>query len=343
MSTLMDDRISMKKETVYGTAITTDRFYPMLQESVGEYDPRVQQAKGLHGGAGRHVPIAARCIVAEGQGTVTVVAELESKAGGVLIEAGVGSTTVTAVTGVPGGSQQVSTTDITGVLLPSYTIQLVTVQNDGTEYVRTFSGCTARKTKISQPEDDFLTIEVEFDALTMVTNVAAASVTYATGPTLFHASQMTYGFASSGLTVPTTTALATGLTANTEFREWDLEIDHGIDDKNWRGGPTRKQPTAGNPSIKFSGKANFDSATIAAGFNIGTQWSFYATATTTEALTAAPRYTALQVVIPKMIISKLPIKPKPGDTRVLDISADVKWDLTNKDVYVVYATTDVAL
>jgi hypothetical protein len=336
MATLLDDRIAMKKETTFGTPVVVDRFYPYLDDNKS-WDPRLRQADGLRGGTGRRAPLSARNYPTFGQGVVTVKAELESKAGGVLLDAGLGVSTVTVITG---GTQQNFTDAITGTYLPSFTIQVVKVQNTGTERVETYRGCTAAKTTIEQPEDGIATIEVEFDALGYTTATGAAAVTYAVDPVLFDAFQNVVSMGTTGLVVPTTTALASGLATSTEWREWMIEIDHQIDSEDWKLS-TRGRPTVHQPAIEFSGKADFDSNTLADGLVAGTKFAWYATTTTTETLGAG--FTQLQAVIPKMVLKEDLPQAERGETRVMEITADVLNDGTNPDLYVVVRTTDTAL
>jgi hypothetical protein len=337
MATTMDDRISMKEETTYGTQVVTDRFYPYLDDNESTWDARVRQADGLRGGTGRKAPLAARNYPTTGQGVVKIRAELESKAAGVLLKASLGTSALTVVTG---GAQQLFTDAITGTYLPSHTIQVVKVQNDGTERVETYRGCTVSKASLVQPEDNIAYVEAEFDAAGYTTGTAAATVTYATAPVLFDAFQNVVSVGTSGLVVPTATAIASGLTASTEWREWKIDIDQQIDDADWKLS-TRGRPIAGMPKIELSGKADFDSATLANGVSVGTQFQWYATTTTTETL--GPGFTQLQVVLPKIVLKKDLPQVKRGETRALDISADVLNDGSNADVIVVYRSSDTAI
>jgi hypothetical protein len=84
---------------------------------------------------------------------------------------------------ITGGSQINFVPLTTGTLLPSYTIQIVKVDNTGTNFVETYAGCTASKFTIEQPEDDILTLEVEWDALSYTTGTGLASASYASTPT----------------------------------------------------------------------------------------------------------------------------------------------------------------
>ncbi len=338
MSTILDDIIGMKKETTYGTKVTVDRFYPHLDDDDSQWDPRVRQASGLLGGAGRISPLGSRAYPTAGQGVITLKAEVESKQAGVLLEAALGVSTVTAIAGSPGGSFQLFHPGISGVYLPSYTIQHVKVNNAGTDYVETYGGCTPSKVKLEQPEDAPLTIEVTFDALSYTTATAKASQTYAASTVIYDAWNVTGTGLGGSLTVPTTTAFATGLTSVDYWREYSVEIDHGIDDGDWKLGATRGRPVVGMPKIGFSGKANFDATTLPDALVAGTKLPWYCTYSTgiaNELTTSTPG--GFQVVIPQMILSKELPKVKAGEKRILNVSA------TNRDMYVCYRTVDTAL
>lgn len=337
MSTLMDHRIGLKKETTYGTPVTVTRFYPWLDGTKTEWDVRPRQGKGINSG-GRRSYLGARRFLPTGQGSVTVKVELESKQAGVLLDLALGVSVVTTVTG---GAQMNFHTGISGTVLPSATIQVVKVDNAGTELVETYAGCTASKATIEQPEDDIATLEVEFDALSYTTATAAATAVYATTPVLFDHYQAATGLGGT-LTVPTTTAVASGLTSFTSFRSWKLDIDHKIDAGRWNiNAGTRAQPTAGMPEYKFGGKVEFNSTTVTTALTANTLTPFYCTWTTGEALSSGN--TQLQVVIPQLAINKAAVEAKIGDITTVNLDADVTNDGTNRDVYVVYRSTDTAL
>lgn len=338
MSTVLDCRWGMKKESTYNTPVTVDRFYPWMDGVESDWDPRPRQSQGLQGGNGRRGPLGSRWYLPIGQGSVKLKAELESKGGGVLLDWALGVSTVTSITG---GSQIVFHTGVTGTVLPSATIQVIKPLNTGSETgaIETYSGCTASKITIEQPEDDAATIEVEADARAYTTATAAATPTYVASPTIFDHYQGSVGLGGS-LTVPTTTALASGLTAFADFRSWKLEIDQSIDDGRWVIG-SRNQPIAGQQKIKFSGKVEYNSVTLTAGMVAGTRFPFYQTWTTTEAISAG--FAQMQVVIPQLALTKGLPKVKAGDTTMQDLSANVTNDGTNRDVYVVLRTADTAL
>lgn len=290
----------------------------------------------MQGGVGRHTQQSARAYTTIGQGAIKLKAVLESMDGGVLLDWALGVSTVTAITG---GAQHVFHTGLSGTLLPSATIQAVKVENDGTEVVETYSGCTATKVAIEQPDNDEATIEVEADAMSYTTATAAASVSYASGPTIFDHYQGSVGFGGT-LTVPTTTALASGLTAFADWRNWKLEIDQKANTSRWVAG-ARHQPLAGRPEIKFSGEIEHNATTYTAAYTAGTVMPWYWTWTTTEVLGAG--VVKAQLVLPALQLMKGLPASKPGDVSVQEVDAMVDWDGTNEDMYLVLQTTDTAL
>lgn len=336
MATLLDDRWSIAKETTYGTAVTTTRHYPYLDGTEFMWDNRRRQGEGLHGGTGRHSVYKSRSFVPQGQGMVKTKVELESKGAGLILDLSLGVSTVTAITG---GSQQVFHPGISGTYMPSATIQHVWVDNTGTERVHTYLGCTPSKVTIEQPADNIMTLETEWDAWNRVENIAAAAVTYASNPVLFDAYQATASWGGA-FTAPTTTALATGLTTFADFESWKLEIDHGIDDKRWLIGG-RQRPTAGTTKIGLDVKANVNATTLIDAITSGAPTAWQQTATTTEALSTG--FTQLQVAVPALALNGDYPKIKPGETVSVDLKGDVLNDGTNRDVYVVYRSTDTAL
>ena len=337
MATLVDDRWGIKLESTFGTAATVDRFYPWV-EVKGEVDNRRRSAVGMIGGLGRRTKLGARSFVPTygGRGKVMTKVELDSKGLGVLLNIALGVSTVTVVTG---GTQQVFHNGITSGFLPSATIQVVKVRNDGTEYVETYAGCTASKITFEQSVEGIPTCEIEWDAKPPVTNIAAATPAFPSNPTLFDFGQVSVGLGAA-LTIPSTTALATGLTAFGDFKTWKLEIDQNLDIDRWVIGG-RNRPIAGIPEISFEGTAEFNANTLPDYVLNGGRFPWYCTYTTTETLGAG--FTQLQVVVPQMgLLGDLP-KVEIGQTRVMDVKAEVLNDGTNRDFYVAYRTTDAVL
>lgn len=340
MSTALDDFAALKREVTYGTQLTPDRAYPWVEGTEGDWLPQFRQGAGVLGGSGRTTMRGSRWFLASGRGEVTLKAELESRAGGVLFDLGFGVSTVTAITG---GSLQVMHTQVANMVLPSSTIQLAKVINDGSRRIETFRGCTAMKVTIEQPFNAVPTIEVEFDALAYTTATGAITPSYALTSNLFDAMHATMGYAGT-LTVPTTIALATGLTAVGNWRSWKLEIDNAGNDDGWvLAGGVRSQPKVGAPVMKLTGEVEFNDNVLPDAYVAGTRNPWYCTwAHPTEVVGAVPA--ALQVTIPSLALTKGIPQVKPGEApRVYPVEGEVKYDGTNRDVYLAYRTQDTAL
>lgn len=336
MSSSTDHRWGMKEESTFGVPVTVDRFYPWLEVSP-EWDNRLRYAKGLASGGGRRSPLGNRVVVPQGQGVIKVKAELESKQGGVLFRAACGMSSVNTITG---GSQMVFHNKLTTGYMPSHTIQVVDVTNPGADYVLTYTGCSAMKATIEQPEDDIPTIEVEFDAIALSTATAAATPSYSSTSTLFDASQVAAGIGGT-FTPPTTTALATGPTAVTYLREFKLNIDQKLQVGGRVLGATRSRPIAGVPAVTWEGVGEFNDTTMQAAYIAGTRLPFQATWTTGEVLGAG--FAQLQIGVPQMVLTAGMPKIKPGEVVTADLKADILNDGTNNDFYIAYRTADTAL
>jgi hypothetical protein len=346
VAALTDDRWSIKRETTYGTAdLTSMRWYPWLGDAPeGAYDNRRRTGKGMQGGGGRRAVLGNRSFLpnpALGGADVELktVTELETKGLGALLDIVFGVSTVTAITG---GSQQLFHPGLSTSYLPSATIQVVGVRNDGVEYVQTYAGCTAKKVTIEQPFQDIPIIEVEWDCRTLTTATGAASpVLYPANPTLLDSDQgvVTLGGA---VTVPTTTALGSVATAFGELRSWKLEIEHNIDDPDTtRVIGSRNRPIAHSPMYSFEGEAEFTTATIADLVVSGAKFGWQQTWTTPEVLGAG--FSQAQILVPQLALTGDLPKFAAGERRTIDMKAEAFNDGTNRDVYFVYRTLDVAL
>jgi hypothetical protein len=337
MASIVDDRWGIKKETTYGTAVTVDRFYPWVGSDVeGSWDNRRRTAEGLVGGGGRRAVLGSRSFLPTGMGMIKTKVELDSKGLGVLLDLALGVSTVTAITG---GSQMNFHTGLSTGFLNSATIQVVKVMNTGTEYVETYRGCTAKKVTIEQPLESIPTAEIEWDALGITTVTAAATPAFPANTTMFDSSNAA-GFLGGAWTAPTSNTLGTVGTAFADIKSWKLEIEQNLDVERWVLGG-RNRPIAGVPAYTFEADAEFNAVTIPDLVLSGSRFPFACTWTTTETLGAG--FTQLQVAVPQMGLVGDLAKVTIGETRGVAIKGEVTNNGTDRDIYVVYRTTDVAL
>jgi len=340
MPTAADHFVAIAKESTFGTAVTPTRAYPFMDGTESDFDKRPRTGMGITGGFGRRTQLGTRTYVTAGQGTIKIKAEVESRAMGVLLDLALGVSSTAVITG---GTQQVFHAGITGMLLPSATIQVAKVRNDGTYLVETYRGCTASKVTIEQPEDDILFVEVEFDALAMTTATAAITPSYAATTTLIDATYATVSYGGA-VTVPTTTALGSVATASTVFRSFKIELDQKISTDGWllNASSIRTQPKAGTPEFKFSGDVELTDSVFTDDFLAGTKKGFACTWTTPEVL--GPGFAQVQVLLPQIMLTKGIAQVKPGETPTMfGIEAEIRNDGTNRDLYVVTRTADTAL
>jgi hypothetical protein len=336
MANRMDNQIGMAKESTYNTPVTVTRFYPVLDGTEGNWDTRQRQGMAVFVGSKRTYR-GDRRVLPIGQGEITLKTELASRQGGILLEAACGLSTSTLVSGTT--YLQRHLTSVTGTVLPSYTIQLGKVRNDGTVDPETYSGCTAVSFEIECPKDGIPTISVKFDARSVATATALATASYTAGAYLFDASQGAAGVGGT-LTVPTTTALGSGLTVFGNFVSWKLTVDHNADTERWVLGG-RNQPTVGIMDIDFSGDAEYNDTTLRTSYLAGTSLPVTVTHSTTEVLSTGA--SQLQLAIPQLFL-KSPVLPGMTDeTEVVSIAGTPTYDGTNEVFYLMYRTADTAL
>lgn len=341
MSTALDDFVAMAVEPTYGTLTTPNRAYPWVDGTEGDWQPQIRQGAGVFGGLGRTTIRASRVYLASGRGVITLKSELETRAGGMLFDSAFG---VNAVTAITGGSVQIFHPGIANLVLPSRTIQLAKVLNDGSRRVETWRGCTAMKWTIEQPANGIPTIEVEYDALAYTTATAAIVPSYATTSNLYDAMHATVGYGGT-LTVPTGSTIAAGLTSVGYWRSFKLEFDQNGNDDGWvLNGGVRSQPKVGAPPPpKLSGEVEFADNVIPDAYVAGTKSPWYVQwQHPTEVVGALPAL--LQLVAPSVMWSKGIPQVKAGEApRTYPVEGMVFNDGTNRDLYLVQRTQDTAI
>lgn len=336
MGNRMDNQIGMIKESVYNTPLTVTRFYPYLDGTQGSLDTRQRQGASIFVNTKR-TPRGDRRVLPLAQGQVTIKTELASRQAGVLVEAAFGSSVSTLVSGST--QQQKHLTSITGTVLPSYTIQVAKVRNDGTIDPETYSGCTAVSCEIECPKDGIPTITVVFDARAMTTATGLATASYTAGAFLFDASQGAGGFGGT-LTVPTTVIMGSGLTAFANFTDWKLSFEQNADISRWVLGG-RNQPTVGMINPVFSANAEYNDTTLRTAYLAGTSSALTITHTTTEALSVA--FSQMQLVIPQLFLSADVLPPMSDDTTVVPVAGVPTYNGTDEVFYLMFRTADTVL
>lgn len=341
MTTQLDASIGIGKETVFGTAVTVDRFYEFTDEKF-EWKPTFVQGSGLRVGARLARNDRRKLAKSEAEGDLEL--EAVSKGLGRLFEAVFGAGVSTQIAAGPGYQQNY--TLVTTDPLPSYTIQKGTPPiGGGATQALTFTGAICKSMNLSCSAGDILKIKTSWAAKDVVSNIAYAAPSYPASPELFTFVDGTITIGGT-VTQPTSTALATGGTAVANVTDWELSIDNKIDEGGFAfggaGKRVRKQ-VVGLAEVKGKITAEYTDNTLRDAYLNQTGLAMVLTFQSNIAITAGV-FPTLQVVIPLVKLEgDLPNanggKPitQSIDYTVLDPSTGAA------PITVVYRTADTAI
>lgn len=298
MTTQLDSSIGIKKETVYGTAVTVDRFPEFLSESF-EWKPSYMVGRGLRQGS--RVSRVERRVL--GRNWVEGDLELEACARGIGLfwEALMGTATSTIIGAGPAYQHNFTLTNTDP--MPSYTIQKgIPLMNGGAVQAHTFAGAVCTRGNISAATGEVVKLRTSWNAKSVDTATAYAAPSYiTTGQELFNFFQ---GAITIGGTVtnPTNTALASGGTAVANVLDFSLDIDNKLDANGFAfgsGGKQARRPHLGYTEITGKITAEFDAVTYRDLYLNNTAVALTLTFTTATVLQATV-FNTLQIVIPNL-------------------------------------------
>lgn len=341
MTTQQDCSFGIKKETVYGTAVTVDRHLEFLSCN-WDYNPEFVGTEGLR--VGSRVQRGSRRAVGKISCSGSVELEANSRGLGVIFEALFGAATSTLITGT--SYQQVFTPGATDPM-PSYTVQVGTPPvGGGATLAETFLGAQCESLELSCAIGEVLKLATEWTAREVKTDVAYAAPTYpANGEpfTFIHGSIVMGGT----LTAPTTTALAalTGGTTVANITGLSARIANNLDDGGYTfgsGGKRARKAVLGMADISGSFTAEFDSATYRDAFLAQSDLTLILTFQTNTIISGTNKPT-IQIVISLLrLTGELP-KPNGGDVITQTCPFVVLDNTVNAPIYVVCVTADTAV
>lgn len=301
MSSILDGTLGMGVESTFGTAAVETRWFEIMSSSSLDWDDEIKQGSGLR--VGSIVPRSGRRRAGLGSGTMTVKVELLSKGFGLLWSACL----PTVVSTLTSGStyQQLGTLVQSGISLGSRTLQVGVVDTTGASKPHRFTGATVSKWTLEIPAPDSsdpVTLEVEFDLRRApdVSTALTAPVMPAAPVTIYvskDVSAVTYG---GSVTVPTTTALASGGTSVAYFRSIKIECDNQLGQRPNLS--AYAQPSAGLREPTITVDAEFADAVLRDAYLAQTENPFSVTLTTPEALSTG--FSTLQFVASATKINK---------------------------------------
>jgi len=255
MASTQDAQLGHAVEGTFKTFQTPTRFLEFTDESL-DWNKATKQGQGLR--VGRRVDRSPRRVVPTADGGGDMTFEWASKGFGLLLQACLGSSTSTLVSGAT--FQQVHTI---GDNPASLTKQKGLPQAGGTVDAYSFLGCMVQQFEIDFPNADIVSLKVTADAADLSVAAGLASAAYAAEPVnLFHFAN---GSISTGaLTPPTATALGSAATPVADVRGGSLTVVNNLrNDRFNMGGSGRKaKQLTGKRNITGKLDIEYDSTTF---------------------------------------------------------------------------------
>lgn len=306
MSLQTDISLGYKKETVFGTAVTVDRFPEITEESL-LWQPNFGQGKGFR--VGSTIARRQRRVLLSQQAGGSFGVELGTKGMGGLFEAALGGSPTNTI--IPGstGYQQVFT-PATDDFLPSYSIQkaLPMLGAGATRSAMTFLGSMCSGFTLSSAMSDIVKLTLDWIAREVKTDVALATTSYAAGLellTFIHGS-ITVGGA---VTPATATALASGGNALANIRDFNLTYANNLDGNGMTynsGGKLGRKKALGERGITGTVTAEYTDNTLRDAYLNQTDLALVMTFASLVPITAGV-FPTVQFVIPGIALdSDLP-------------------------------------
>lgn len=329
--------LNFRQEASYGTYLAPNRALEFDDEGL-DFAPNWSDGNGLRVGALTDLDYRSVETTRQGSGPVSITAQ--TKGLGVLLDAAHGSSTSTLVSGST--YQQVHQF---GTNPASLTIQKGIPQTTaGTVDALSFLGCMVDSWSFDGSGDAVPMFEFNFDVRDIVSTQAFAALTY---PTLAATSIYSFEHSAAGyggtLTAPTTTALASGPTTATNFRDFKFEVKNNLVRRPnvGLGGLTAK-PQPGRREVTGSFTAEYENMTsYLADFRANTSRPLLVTYTSTEALSTGTA--VLQFAFPAIKLrSAVPVAN--GD-EVITVEHKFKAYATSTlpALYTVLRTSDTTL
>lgn len=335
MPTFADCSIDVGKESTYGTAVAGTTAYEFNSES---FDWKPNRVNGMGLRVNSRVPRSGRRVTTTSQADGSLEVDFLTKGMSRLLEGWLGSGTSTLVAG-----STYQHNYVLGDTPPSVTIQKSVPRVDGTIDPYTYAGCMVTSGTLSVGNDDIVKLTADYDIRSQDTVRAFDALTYPTTPSLFQFSHaaVTVGGA---VTVPTSTALATGGTAVLDVRDFNLTVNNNLatDRFNFGASGLKAKPSVGMREITGSFTAEYTAATYRTAFVADSDLAITVTLTSAEALSSG--FATLQVVIPVARLESAVPQANNGDLITVDHSFTVLDGLVAaQPLYVVLRTADAAI
>lgn len=338
MATPQDYSLNVSTEASYGTYLAGTRAFEFNDESF-DFTPERADGRGLKVGARGDLAYRSVDTIKQGAGSLTIPAA--TKGMGILLSAALGTNSVTLVSG---STYQHNYT--LGDTPSSLSIQKGAPRTtSGTVDAYSFLGCMVDSWSFDGANSDLPTFTFDFDIRSLDTAQSFAALTYpslATGSFYsFKDAATTYG---GTVTNPTTTAIATGGTTVTDFRDFKFEVNNNLakDRFNMVGTGLKSKPTPGFREITGSFTAEYDATTYRDDYIANTSRPLVVTYTSAESLSTGT--SILQFVFPDIKLrSAIPVANN-GDLVTVEHQFKAYQATTSAQmIYVVLRTSDTTI
>lgn len=208
MVNFQDWSVGIGKESTFGTAVAPTRWLEFTNPAPFKPTLGIKQGSGIR--PGRRVARSARRVKTLLGAAGPINVELFSKGLGMLLEACLGASASTLVSGTTWQQTHKLGTD----LLPSYTVQFCAPTPGGDVYPHSYPGATVDSWEIAGAVGDIAMLNTTWDARELNVALAEGSPSYPAGGSLYLVQDA--AIYTGTITAPTTTALA-GTSGATEI------------------------------------------------------------------------------------------------------------------------------
>lgn len=255
MTTQLDCSIGYKKESVYGTGVVVDRFLEFTEETL-DFERTFTQGEGMRPGS--RLARSARRVLTRDGGAGDISLEVPTRGLGSFLEAMLG---VGASANVADDLYQQLFTLTKDDYQPSLTIQKgIPRLGANTVDAYTLLGAVCSSFELSIGNSDILRLSSTWTGREIATDVAYATPSYPiTELFSFVDAALVVG---GSVTVPTSTALASGGTAVANVRDFSISVEQGHDGEGYNlggQGKRSRRPAVGLGSVTGSITAEYDS------------------------------------------------------------------------------------
>lgn len=332
MTAVGQSSFGCKAESTYGTPVTVDRFYPLIEDGIEPEFGTVDAEDEMYAGALVTRQSSSDPYIVGVSGSLKMY--VPTKGFGLLLSHALGSSSVGTVTDL--NYTQTHVLSATGKYGKSLTGQSIRPFNPSGTQQFTWHGLKITSLELSIEEEGFLQATVEVDGEDVDTSTAAAVVAY---PTI----------ALGAAKFPWRLASFTIGGANTEIKNFRCKVTWpmNVDRRYLRGSALKKEPTvSGKPTIEWEAEVDFADLT---------QYNRYAAATIGSRVaalvltcdgplalagTTVPRLT---VSIPAARFDGPPPTVSGDEPLMMTLSGIGLDDDTNEPITVTYRTNDSAV